>query len=114
VEPDSNALSRQRTSTGAVLLIGLGALLLAHEYISGPLHNPIMLGIVACFFGVLYNFGGARLRWAGVPALFFAVLAPFSAFSVEPWHLFGFGVSLWPLLLVALGVWAIRRERRLA
>ena len=102
---------------GALLLMALGALLLVHnampiELHEGPFHAALVAGSIAAAFGALYAFGYGARNWARVPALFFASIAGVVLLAAWPWHWFfgwGFGVSLWPILLIVVGVWAIRR-----
>jgi hypothetical protein len=122
MNPDSMMLSRQRTNMGALMLIVLGVLLLAHnampiELHEGPLHAALVLGSIAAAFGTIYAFGYGGRRWARIPAIFFASAAGVVLFAAWPWHWFvgwGFGLPLWPVLLILLGLWVVRRDRRWA
>ena len=122
MNPDGMLLSRQRTNTGALMLTVLGVLLLAHnalpiEVHEGPLHAALILGSIAAAFGAIYGFGYGRRRWARIPAIFFASVAGVVLLAAWPWHWFaglGFGLPLWPVLLIALGLWVVRRESRWA
>jgi hypothetical protein len=113
-------LSRQRTSMAALMLTLLGALLLAHnlmpiELHEGPVHAGLILGSVAAAFGAIYAFGYGGRRWTRMPAILFASVFGVVVFAAWPWHWFvgwGFGVPLWPVLLIVLAVWAVRRDRR--
>ena len=103
------------------MLISLGALLLAHnalpiELQDSPLHAALILGSIAAFFGTIYAFGGLRRRWARIPAIFFASVAGVVLFTAWPWHWFGFGFGMpfWPVLLIVLGLWVMRRDNRWA
>jgi hypothetical protein len=113
-------LSRQNTSMGAVWLTVLGALLLAHNLLpselhESPLHAALMFGSVAAAFGAIYAFGYGRRRWARFPAVVFAGIAGLALLAAWPWHWFvgaGLGLPLWPLVLIALGVWLVKRDDR--
>ncbi|HEY3063630.1 MAG TPA: hypothetical protein VGL99_32055 [Chloroflexota bacterium] len=100
----------KRTRLGAVMLIGLGAAILLCQVTPAFMHGAFVLAIIALTFGALYAMGGFRFGWAKVPAMFFSALSGFVFFVSLP------GVSFkmwWPLLLVAAGLWIMRRERRL-
>jgi hypothetical protein len=122
MNPDGRMLSRQRTSMGALMLTVLGLLLLAHnalpsELHEGPLHAALVLGSIGAAFGTIYAFGYGGRRWARIPALFFASVAGVVLFAAWPWHWFvgwGFGLPLWPVLLIVLGLWVVRRDSRWA
>jgi hypothetical protein len=122
MNPDATMLSRQRTSMGALMLTVLGVFLLAHnampiELHEGPLHAALVLGSIAAAFGAIYAFGYGERRWARTPAIFFASVAGVVLFAAWPWHWFvglGFGLPLWPVLLIVLGLWVVRRDRRWA
>ena len=120
MNPDGMTLSRQRTSMGALMLTVLGVLLLAHNALptplqEGPLHAALVLGSIAAAFGTIYAFGYGGRRWARTPAIFFACVAGVVLFAAWPWHWFvgwGFGLPLWPVLLIVVGLWVVRRDRR--
>jgi hypothetical protein len=121
VTADDNMLPRQRTSVGALLLIALGALLLAHNALPpglhhSPLHAALILGSLAAGFGALYAFDAVGRRWARLPAMFFGTVAAVALFAAWPWHwfAFGFGAPFWALVLIVVGVWLMRRDRRWA
>jgi hypothetical protein len=122
MNPDGMLLSRQRTSMGALMLTVLGVLLLAHnslpsELHEGPLHAALVLGSIAAAFGTVYAFGYGGRRWARRSAIFFASVAGVVLFAAWPWHWFvgwGFGLPLWPVLLIVLGLLVVRRESRWA
>ncbi len=122
MNPDGMLLSRQRTGLGALMLTVLGLLLLAHnampiESHEGPLHAALVLGSIAAAFGAIYAFGYGGRQWARILAIFFASVAGVVLFATWPWHWFvgwGFGLPLWLVLLIALGVWVVRRDRRWA
>ena len=122
VNPDDMMLSGQRTRIGALMLTVLGVLLLAHnampiELHQGPLHAALVLGSIAAAFGTIYAFGYGGRRWARLPAIFFASVAGVVLLAAWPWHwLFGwgFGLPLWPVLLIVLGLWVVRRDHRWA
>lgn len=115
-------LARQSTGTGALWLTILGSLLLAHNLLpiqlhEGPLHAALVLGSIAAAFGTIYAFGYGKRRWARFPAIVFAGIAGVTLMAAWPWHWFvdaGPGVALWPLALVALGIWLVRRDDRWA
>jgi len=119
---DGMMLSRQRTSTGALMLTVLGVLLLAHnalpvELHAGPLHASLVLGSIAAAFGAIYGFGYGGRRWARIPAIFFASVAGVVLLAAWPWHWlvgWGFGLPLWPVLLIVLGLWVVRGDSRWA
>jgi len=116
-----NTLELRRASMGPLMLIGLGALLLAHNALppglhDSPLHTALVLGSIAAGFGAFYAFGDGGRRWARIPAIFFASVAAVVLFSSWPWHWFGFGFGapLWPVLLIVLGLAVMRRDRHWA
>ena len=117
---DGLMLSRQRTTMGALMLTVLGVLLLAHnampiERHEGPLHAALILGSIAAAFGAIYAFGSGGRRWARIPAVFFASVAGIALFAALPVHWFvgwGFGLPMWPVLLIMLGLWVVRRDSR--
>jgi len=101
------------------MLIVLGVFLLAHnalptELHDSPLHAALILGSIAAFFGSIYALGGVGRRWARIPAIFFGSVAGVVLLAAWPWHWFGFGLPFWPLLLITLGLWVMRRDRRWA
>ncbi len=104
MDPDGTMPLRQRTSMGALMLTLLGVLLAA-----------LVLGSIAAAFGTIYAFGYGGRRWARTPAIFFACVAGVVLFAAWPWHWFvgwGFGLPLWPVLLIVVGLWVVRRDRR--
>jgi hypothetical protein len=99
------------------MLMALGVSLLGHnvlpaEHHDSPLHAALLLGAFAAGFGAVYAYAGAGRRFTRLAAIFFGTLAAVALFAAGPWTLwsFGFGVPLWPLLLIGLGVWIVRRE----
>ena len=116
---DDTALQRQRNSLGALMLIGLGGILLALNVIPTALHGALILGCIALVFGAFYAFGLVGQRWARIPAFFFGSLAVALFFHMLFFHsgehdIPGFGLPLWPLVLIIAGLWVMRRERRWA
>ena len=119
---DGTLLSRRGTNTGALMLTLLGVLLLAHnalptEMHEGPLHAALVLGAIAAAFGAIYAFSYGSRRWARIPAIFFASVAGVVLLATWPWHWlsgWGFGLPLWPVLLIVLGLWVVRRGSRWA
>ena len=105
-----------------MMLTVLGVLLLVHnamplELHDGPFHAALVIGSIAAAFGAIYAFGYGARNWARVPAILFASIAAVVLLAAWPWHWFfgwGFGISFWPLMLIALGAWLVRRDHRLA
>ncbi len=118
MNPDSMLLARQRTNMGALMLTVLGVLLLAHNAIPSELHESrlhatLVLGSIAAAFGAIYGFGFGGRRWPRLAAIFFASMAGVVLVAAWPWHWFvgwGFGLPLWPVLLILLGLWVVRRD----
>jgi hypothetical protein len=118
MNPDAMMLARQRTNMGALMLTVLGVLLLAHNAIpsdlhESPLHAALVLGSIAAAFATIYAFGLGGRRWARIAAIFFASMAGVVLFAAWPWHWFtgwGFGLPLWPVLLILVGLWVVRRD----
>jgi hypothetical protein len=122
VSSDFHLRVRQRTSLGALSLIGLGSMLLAHnalpaEQHDGAVHAALVLGSIAASFGALYALTEMGRRWAHIPAIFFGVVSGIAWLSGgTPWQLFGFPLEMpvWPVLLILVGVWVMRGSRRWA
>lgn len=116
---DDTALQRLRANPRAAILIGLGTVLLAINVVPDALHAPLVLACIALVFGALYAFGVLRQRWVRIPAMFFGSLAVALFFHILFFHtgshdFFGFGVPIWPVLLIVVGLLLMRRERRWA
>jgi hypothetical protein len=92
------------------LLIGFGlGMVLTSDQLPTGLHTAIHVATFALGFGVIYALGSAAYRWAKKPALALSALAGLIfLFSLpgEPMRMW------WPILLVGLGAWIMRRERR--
>jgi hypothetical protein len=88
--------------------IGLGILLTSDQLPLG-IHAAIHIASLAVGFGLIYALGRAAYRWAKRPAVAFSLLAALVllfGLPGEPMRMW------WPLLIVAGGVWIMRRERR--
>jgi len=92
--------------------LGTGIVLVTNNVTPHSVHGAIMLAALALGFGLIFTFGDARHSWARVPATFFAVLALVVLAFAGPWHV-AFS-TWWPLLLVLLGLWLMRKHRRWA
>jgi hypothetical protein len=94
--------------------LGLGIALVSDNVTPGSLHGPLMLGSLAFGFAAIFFLGEARHRWSMWPAGVFAVLAGIVLTTSDPWRLdptFAQFRMLWPLVLIAGGLWVLQRER---
>jgi hypothetical protein len=88
--------------------IGLGIMLTSEQLPTG-IHVAIHIASLALGFGLIYALGSAGYQWAKRPAIVFAVLSGLVllfGLPGEPMRMW------WPLLIVAGGLWIMRRERR--
>jgi len=94
---------------GALLSgIGLG-ILLTYDQMPVPIHAAIHIASLALGFGLVYALGDAGYRWAKGPAIGFTALTGLVLLFALP----GEPIRMWwPLLIVAGGLWLMRRERR--
>jgi hypothetical protein len=99
---------------GVLSGLGLGIALVSKNLTPGFLHGPIILGGLALGFAGIALLGQERHRWAMVPAGIFALLTWIVFMTSASWlsgpffaqaHFFG------PLLLVAAGLWLLKRDR---
>jgi hypothetical protein len=88
--------------------IGLGILLTSEQMPTG-IHAAIHIASLGLAFGLIYALGSPRYRWAKGPTIAFSALAALvMLFGLpgEPMRMW------WPILIVAGGLWIMRRERR--
>jgi uncharacterized membrane protein len=117
---DDTLRQLQRTSVGALMFIGLGSSLLAHnvmpvEQHDSTLHTALLLAAFAFGLGAIAVFADTRRRFVRMAATFFGSIALVAFIASEPWQwTFGFGVPLWPVLVIAVGLWLAHRERHLS
>jgi hypothetical protein len=111
-QPDG---SRLLVPAGVISGLGLGATLVWNDVTPGFLHGSIVAGSLALGVGTIYLFGETpRQRRAIYPAIGLALLAWLSFVTSAPWLKDAFGAIthfVWPLLLVAGGLWLIERSR---
>jgi hypothetical protein len=84
-------------------------MVLTSDQLPTGIHTAIHLAAFALGFGAIYALGSAGYRWAKKPALALSALAGLIfLFSLpgEPMRMW------WPILLVAVGAWIMRRDRR--
>jgi hypothetical protein len=99
---------------GILTGLGLGIALVSDNVTPGNIHGPLMLGSLALGFGIIYFLGDARHSWAMWPMAVCGVLAVFVLVVSDPFRL---GMAfpemrlIWPLLLIAAGVWVLKKDR---
>jgi hypothetical protein len=115
---DGTPRSLERSGLGALMLIALGSTLFAHNVLpaeqhEGPFHAALLLASFAAAFGALYAFTDVGRRWFRLGAIFLGTLAAVALFASGPWSMWniGFGMPLWPVGLIVLGLLIARRER---
>jgi hypothetical protein len=95
--------------------LGLGLTLNSSHITPAFLQGSLLAGSVALGVLAIYLFGDApRHRRAIYPAIALGLIAWFSFVTSAPWLKDAFSTMthlLWPLLLVAGGVWLIQRQR---
>jgi hypothetical protein len=103
------------TPAGVLSGLGLGLTLASSHLTPDYLHASIIAGSLALGVGAIYLFGDTpRHRRAIYPALGLALIAWLSFVTSAPWLKDTFGAIthfMWPLLLVAGGLWLIERGR---
>jgi hypothetical protein len=88
--------------------VGLGIMLTSDQLPTG-IHVAIHVASLALGFGIIYALGRADYSWAKGPAVVLAGLAGLVllfGLPGEPMRMW------WPMLIVAGGVWLMRRERQ--
>ncbi len=107
--------SRLIVPAGILSGLGLGVTLAWHDLTPGYLHTALFAGSLALGVFTIYLFGESpRHRRAIYPAIALALLAWLSFVTSAPWLKDTFGAIthfMWPLLLVAGGLWLIERSR---
>ncbi len=100
---------------GVLAGLGLGLTLAWNDLTPGFLHGSLIAGSLALGVGAIYLFGETpRHRRAIYPAIALALLAWLSFVTSAAWLKDTFGAIthfMWPLLLVADGLWLIERSR---
>jgi hypothetical protein len=107
--------SRLVVPAGILAGLGLGLTLAWNDLTPGYLHTALFAGSLALGVATIYLFGDSpRHRRAIYPAIALALLAWLSFVTSAPWLKDTFGAIthfMWPLLLVAGGLWLIERSR---
>jgi hypothetical protein len=108
--------SRLIVPAGILSGLGLGITLVSGNLTPGYLHGSLIASSLALGVGAIYIFGDTpRHRRAIYPAMGLALIAWLSFVTSAPWLKDTFGALthfMWPLLLVAGGLWLIERGRR--
>jgi hypothetical protein len=103
------------TPAGILAGLGLGFTLASGDLTPEYLHTPLIAGSLALGVGAIYLFGDTpRHRRAIYPAIALALIAWLSFVTSAPWLKDTFAAIthvMWPLLLVAVGLWLIERGR---
>jgi len=96
--------------------LGLGITLTSSDVLPAFLHGSLLAGSVSLGVLAIYLFGDTpRHRRAIYPAIALALIAWLSFVTSAPWLKDAFSTIthlLWPVLLVAGGLWLIQRDRR--
>ena len=107
--------SRLLVPAGTLSGLGLGMTLAWNDLMPGYLHTALFFGSLALGVLTIYLYGESpRHRRAIYPAIALALLGWLSFVMSAPWLKDTFGAIthfMWPLLLVAGGLWLIERSR---